>query len=350
MSNRSAKFVSAIVAGILAGANFSAVAQDAPAAADSKTADSKAADSCLSGPKGAAPAGSHWYYHIERGTKRHCWYVGEEKGKTAKAETAKAETSKPETAEAAPAPQDASSSAPVAETAASTPAPQGAPMRKSVANARAELPAPQANAAQGTTAADTPSTSNAAADNFPSAATADAGAPPSAVSSRWPDPSSVSSTSDPRFAAAGPPASARADAQPESEPAPVAAPVALAAADSADRQSSSTQTLLIVMAGALALAGLIGAVMLRLSRARKPPYEIQEEWRAPWDPVHSDRPSPPAFQRRDARMPRDDIPVRARDREPPMRRATAPRDPRPADDPDRRIAEMLQRLARTAAT
>src|SRR5882724_9921096 len=84
MSNRSAKFVSAIVAGILAGANFNAVAQNAPAAADSKTADSKAADSCLSGPKGAAPAGSHWYYHLDRATRKQCWYLGEAKNKTAR--------------------------------------------------------------------------------------------------------------------------------------------------------------------------------------------------------------------------------------------------------------------------
>jgi hypothetical protein len=125
--------------------------------------------------------------------------------------------------------------------------------------------------------------------------------------------------------------------------------VALAAADSADRQSSSTQMLLIVMAGALALAGLIGAVMLRLSRARKPPYEIQDEWRAPWDSIHSDRPLPPAFPRRDMPM-REQVPMWDRASEPPMRRAAVPRDSRPADDPDRRIADMLQRLARSATS
>src|SRR5215475_95661 len=39
---------------------------------------SRAADECLSGPKGTAPAGSHWYYRIERSTGRHCWYLGAE--------------------------------------------------------------------------------------------------------------------------------------------------------------------------------------------------------------------------------------------------------------------------------
>lgn len=30
---------------------------------------------CLSGPKGALPQGERWFYRVERGTKRHCWYT-----------------------------------------------------------------------------------------------------------------------------------------------------------------------------------------------------------------------------------------------------------------------------------
>jgi hypothetical protein len=37
-----------------------------------------AADECLSGPKGTAPKGSHWYYRVDRPTGRHCWYIGAE--------------------------------------------------------------------------------------------------------------------------------------------------------------------------------------------------------------------------------------------------------------------------------
>jgi hypothetical protein len=37
-----------------------------------------AADECLSGPKGTAPKGSHWYYRVDRPTGRHCWYLGAE--------------------------------------------------------------------------------------------------------------------------------------------------------------------------------------------------------------------------------------------------------------------------------
>ena len=35
----------------------------------------QAAD-CLAGPNSPAPQGSHWYYRIDRVTKRRCWYIG----------------------------------------------------------------------------------------------------------------------------------------------------------------------------------------------------------------------------------------------------------------------------------
>jgi hypothetical protein len=37
----------------------------------------QAADECLAAPNAAAPAGSHWYYRLERPTQRKCWYIGE---------------------------------------------------------------------------------------------------------------------------------------------------------------------------------------------------------------------------------------------------------------------------------
>ena len=50
-----------------------------PTAAEAATpATQAAADSCLSAPKGATPSGSHWYYRIDRVTKRQCWYLREE--------------------------------------------------------------------------------------------------------------------------------------------------------------------------------------------------------------------------------------------------------------------------------
>jgi hypothetical protein len=88
MSNRSVKFAPALFAGVVAGANLAAMtdlrAQVLTTAAEAATqAPQAAADSCLTAPKGATPAGSHWYYRIDRVTKRQCWYLREEEADTA---------------------------------------------------------------------------------------------------------------------------------------------------------------------------------------------------------------------------------------------------------------------------
>ena len=88
MGNRSAKFVAALLAGIVAGAPLPAVSQSAPSAAED----------CLAAPKGAAPEGQHWYYRIDRGTKRQCWYLREEGARPAQA----AANSQPAASPAAP--------------------------------------------------------------------------------------------------------------------------------------------------------------------------------------------------------------------------------------------------------
>ena len=117
MSNHSAKFASAIFATILAGTNFAAVPESG----------AKTADNCLSGPKGTIPAGHHWYYRIDRATKRQCWYSREERDRTARA-TPQDRFLPPSKA----APPSAAASNPV-------PPPQSPTVSKSVADARAEL-------------------------------------------------------------------------------------------------------------------------------------------------------------------------------------------------------------------
>ena len=37
--------------------------------------DSARAEACLAAPKTAAPGGQHWYFHIDRATRRKCWYL-----------------------------------------------------------------------------------------------------------------------------------------------------------------------------------------------------------------------------------------------------------------------------------
>ncbi len=194
MPNRTAKFASAVFASILAGAPLTTISHSATVAADD----------CLSGPKGQTPAGGHWYYRIEHTTKRHCWYLGEERDKLSQA-----------------APRNTSPSedplSPEADTA----------MQQSVANARAELPAQTYR----NEAPNPALPANAAGSNDILRANApDANAALSVVASRWPDPSDVSSASGPGLTtgrlAANTPANATAG------PSPAVAPVALATADS----------------------------------------------------------------------------------------------------------------------
>jgi hypothetical protein len=291
---------------MLAGANFAAAAENGAKSAENGT---NAADNCLSGPKGAVPAGSHWYYRIDRPTKRQCWYLGEAKNKTTKMAARQ-------------------SSSPSASVEADNPVPpqQTPAVSKSVANAHAEWPTPQASAAQDAGATGTMPTTDS---NQPTIARDSTQS--SLIASRWPGSSEESSSNNPRLAA-DPAASPQPDeTAPEQS---VVSPLALTAANSAlERPSGSPQTLLMVMASALAFAGLIGTVIFRFGRSTPVVLaEVRDDRRAPWDSMHSDRLPRPMFANEEA----------------PVRHADPAHDPRASDDPERRIAEMLARLSRSA--
>ena len=72
MSKRSAQFVAALSVSVLAGANLATVTD--------LRAQAATADDCLTAPKGVTTPGGHWYYRIDRATKRQCWYLREESG------------------------------------------------------------------------------------------------------------------------------------------------------------------------------------------------------------------------------------------------------------------------------
>jgi hypothetical protein len=303
MSNRTAKFASAIFASLIAGAPLTTVSHGAV----------PADDDCLSGPKGQTPSGGHWYYRIDRATKRHCWYLGEEKEKLSRV-----------------APKNsAASTDPV------SPQQETAP-QQSIADAHAELPLPQTRVEQQTNATIWPpipatAANEASAENSRPANAQDVDRLRSVVASRWPEQSGVSSSANPE------PATGYSDAAEQSNseaaPSPAVAAVTLAAADSSsEKKSGSVQMLLVVIIGALALAGLIGSVIFKFGRtpARR---QIRGGRRAIWDAAETDRPSPTAYPRADVPMRRVDIPLK----------------PREADDPNDRIAEMLARLSRSAA-
>jgi hypothetical protein len=256
MPSRTAKFVSAAFAGILAGVTTAS------------NGAAPATDNCLSGPKDQAPQGSHWYYRIEHATQRHCWYLKDEREKLSQA---------------------VSPNSPKTEPA----------MQRSIANAHAELPLPQAGTEQQSSAA----TGQPAAgtQNNQLATPPDANTQLSAVAARWPESSGIASSAN-----SGSTASNSGTTVPSNSGVtrqPVAAAVTLAAADaSSEKQSGAAHMLLIVILGALSIAGLIGSAVLRFGGTR---------------------------------------PAGGRD----LRG-----DPRAADDPNRRISEMLARLSRAEAT
>jgi hypothetical protein len=64
MGNRIGLLVSVVFAGI--------------ALATTSAGAAPADDECLAKPKGAAPAGKHWYYNTDRAKQRKCWYLADE--------------------------------------------------------------------------------------------------------------------------------------------------------------------------------------------------------------------------------------------------------------------------------
>ncbi|WP_426413832.1 hypothetical protein [Bradyrhizobium ganzhouense] len=256
MGNRTAKFISALIGSIIAGAPLAAVSQNAPSA-PSTASTANAAGDCLASPKGVAPQGQHWFYRVERSTKRQCWYLRAEGAK----EGAKATQSAQATADA----PDAAPAAP-----------------PSVQNAHAEYVAPQTGPA-----ASPPAPAAAVTPQAPG--TTDANAAQPAVATRWPDAAPASPAPQPSAAAP-----AAASAQPSAKPAASPAPVTLAAADApADKPTGSVQMLLVVIGGALALAGVLASVIYRFAggRARAQTADRRVNWdhrqddedsRAPW--------------------------------------------------------------------
>ena len=106
------------------------------------------------------------------------------------------------------------------------------------------------------------------------------------------------------------------------------------------------QTLLLVVIGALALAGLMGSVVFRFGRRRR--NKQRGSRRVNWDAVAGGRPVRPVYPNQRMQMPPADAPRELRV----PRELRAANDPhaRPADDrvEDDRIAEMLARLARSS--
>jgi hypothetical protein len=259
MSNRAARIASAVFAAVLTGVPVTAILH----------VSADAAEGCQTEPGNQTPDGKHWYYRIEHPSNRQCWYLrgeGEQPGQ----------------------PRSEKSVEPKAE----TPAPQ-----RSLADAHAELPWPQTRVEQ----------NPASIPQRPQAMPADAASAPggqrvnglesnargSLIGTRWPDPSGANSTPSPQPATS----EVVADAQADQATAPVqaAAPAAPVAVDAVPaKPTGSLPTLLMVIAGALALAGLTGSAIFRLgTRRRRAPNIDRARRRVVWETADGGRQSQP---------------------------------------------------------
>jgi len=240
MANRTAKFVSAVFASVLAGASLATLPQDA----------ARAADDCLAAPKDETPEGGHWYYRIDHASKRQCWYLREEGEKLSQGA----------------APNSSRSAKPVAPKAVS-------PMQRSIAEAHAELPAQ--------TRIEEPKRNDALIPAVPVDVTSTqapgAATQPSVIAWRWPDPSSTWRVPDPPGAAVsaaptpnrGNPVTSVNPPPPRSQP-PLAAGQLATADLSSETPTYSVRVELAMLLGALALAGLVGSAIFKLVSRRRP--------------------------------------------------------------------------------
>jgi hypothetical protein len=264
MTNLAVKFLSAVSAGIVTSAAIAMIPLSTVGAAEE----------CLTTPKDETPPGKHWYYRIERGTKRHCWYLREE-GET----SSQAATSRP----------------------ARRAAPEVAPDREtklagSDADAHAELPSPQTlveahlklspttpATSVGPRGADQKLSNNA----FPKTAR-------SPVASRWPEPTGVFSSAterpiSPSFVAASAAApDANLDASADTDLTPEVPPVAPTKVEtSAMGTPVSLGMLLLGMFGTIAVSWLTGSYLMARMRRRAQRYTILNP---PWpteEPTHN---------------------------------------------------------------
>jgi hypothetical protein len=394
MSNRSVRFIPALLAGMVAGANLATMA-DLRAQTAERATDQAAeagiqvaqatADSCLTAPKGATPSGSHWYYRIDRTTKRQCWYLREESDK---ADDKFARAAPPPSAPATP-PSAAASPA------AADPAPAQGPTisRKSIADARAEWVSQQARTEPNPPARAEPRTVGAAPapaeQDSPRAAMPNVLAPAPLSSVRWnyaaaANASSNSATVQTAAAVVAPadqPPPQSADVQQTAEvQQPAAEQIAPAAAEPVTaKPTASLQMLLLVIAAALALAGITVSAMVRIGRMRAR-RAMRRKRRAMWDSAKAAaktarRSSPPMYHDEDAglrraggvhhttRMPKERQRVPQERARAPQERARAPQErvrvpqesarapqerARAPQDREQQVTEMLARLARSA--
>jgi hypothetical protein len=238
------------------------------------------AEECLTKPGAAGPSGSHWYYHIDRATKRQCWYLGTAGAKVVRqAERNKRSSSTPPAEPVAeqtepPAPEQPAQ-APVERASAQPATTPFLPNRTSFDQAAPSPVAPDPSS---------PPASDAAADQAMGAQAMDA-----------------SDLRRSQAAADAAPASASlAQEQPATESEddmplvwPVLTPAELAAAGLEQSSSIKPAFMLAVLVGALAFAAVIARLLFKLFGTRQGDGSIvRDQLRLVQNPLLPRKPAP----------------------------------------------------------
>jgi hypothetical protein len=262
MPKRTAKFVSGVVAGILAGIPL----------ATTLRGETVAPDNCLSAPKGETPQGSHWHYRIEHGTKRQCWYLRQEGERLSQA-------------------SPHNILPPVKPAAPVAPPPNPAPVQHPPVDARAELPQ-QLN--QDNMPAAAPPAATVRANDSARADGSAVNASSAVLATRWPEPNAIQ-PANPQAVQSNQTTSTLTDstttpvAADTVAPAPVDAAVIPADADSSSSGQRGFMPLLVALLGALTLAVAI-VVSFGRPRRRLPRTIRVQSQRAPiWETTDDDR-------------------------------------------------------------
>lgn len=234
MTNLAVKFLSAVSAGIVA---------SAPAAMI-PLSTAGAAEECLSTAKDETPPGKHWYYRIERGTKRHCWYLREE-GEAPS-----------QTATSTPARRATPEVAPDGETK----------LARSATDAHAEIPPTTPATSVDPRGAEQKLSNNASPETAQSL-----------VASRWPEPTGVFSSAterpiSPSFVVASATPDPNLDAGAATDLTPKVPPFAPTNVETSTmRTPASLQMLLLGTFGAIAVLSLTGSAIHLMARVRRRP-------------------------------------------------------------------------------
>jgi hypothetical protein len=265
MANRATKFVSAIVVSAVVGIPVSTFAKDAAAGSDTSTPDSStpAASSsteCLTTPNRESPQGQHWFYRMEPGTNRRCWFLRDQAERASQTVSPRASSSQspfPNVVQPLP--------------AATPPAPKtfskNAQASRSLSNAGAESGARSTGVeSNGLTVPKTPvfiTTGSAGTNRGASAGTDAAQGTSAALSSSGPMDASIAGSSPDATAADGPNTSSNLNT---GLSASSASEIPGMANMPQEKPSASLQVLFLVILGALAFAGIIASLTHRMPR------------------------------------------------------------------------------------